>query len=303
MIPGGSELAWVRERWSAHSLRQDEGSGGLAIGYTAGSMKGSLYLFLGLLISACGDSEPEPGGQAGQSSVAGSGGSAGTSAGAGGVGTTAGSSAGGTAGAGGSAAGSSAAGSGTAGGGAAGAATAGAGGAGGGGGMGGAGGGSAGSGGGSAGSGNSCVPNPSGTFSVQGDVVHDAKTCLDWMKVTKTDVGYADAEAYCEGSTLGGFDDWRIPNASELASTITLCGKYPPTDGPVDTKVFDIQGDGYWTTTSAGEPNKVCAIGMNNAGGYYVFGTTGPQRVRCVRGTGTVTMVKDCTMAQGCMNW
>jgi hypothetical protein len=160
------------------------------------------------------------------------------------------------------------------------------------------------SGGASAGAGGAsgCSPNPSGALGVVGDTVHDAKTCLDWMKTTKTGVNYAAAEMFCSDSTLGGFDDWRIPSASELASTVTLCGKYPP-DGPIDTKLFDQQGDGYWTTTPAGEPNKVCAIGMLNAGGYYHYGTAGPQVVRCVRGAGSVKMVKDCTPAQGCMSW
>jgi len=132
--------------------------------------------------------------------------------------------------------------------------------------------------------------------------VHDAKTCLDWLKVTHTGVNYEAADMFCGMATLGGFDDWRIPNVDEYASTITLCGKYPP-EGPVDTQFFDQQGDGYWTSTPAGEPNKVCAVGMLNAGGYYHFGTAGPQVVRCVRGTGTVKMVKDCTVAQGCSTW
>lgn len=122
------------------------------------------------------------------------------------------------------------------------------------------------------------------------------------MKTTQSGVNYEAAEQFCGASTLGGFDDWRIPNVHEYASTVTLCGKYPP-EGPVDTKFFDQQGDGYWTSTPAGEPNKVCAVGMANAGGYYHYGTAGPQVVRCVRGTGTVKMIKDCTTAQGCSSW
>jgi hypothetical protein len=42
---------------------------------------------------------------------------------------------------------------------------------------------------------------------------------------------------------------------------------------------------------------------MLNAGGYYHYGTAGPRVVRCVRGTGTFKMVKDCIAAQGCSNW
>jgi hypothetical protein len=147
-----------------------------------------------------------------------------------------------------------------------------------------------------------CTPEAGGKLSVVGDVVHDPTTCLDWAKTTTANVNFAAAETACGDSQLGGFDDWRIPSASELASIITLCGKYAP-DGPVDTTVFDIVGDGYWTTTSAGELNKVCAIGMANAGGYYHYGTAGPQVVRCVRGSGTVKMVKACTESDGCKTW
>jgi hypothetical protein len=156
--------------------------------------------------------------------------------------------------------------------------------------------------GGSAGDASGCVPQPSGALLAMGDVVHDAKSCLDWMRVTQAGVSYAAAETFCNDSSEGGFDDWRIPNASELASIVTLCGKYPP-EGPIDTSVFDLQGDGYWTSTPAGEPNKVCAIGMANAGGYYHYGTAGPQVVRCVRGQGTVEDVTACTTAQGCKDW
>jgi len=156
--------------------------------------------------------------------------------------------------------------------------------------------------GGGAGGASGCVPDASGALGTVGDTVRDSKTCLDWMKTTKTGVNYAAADMFCADATTGGFDDWRIPTASEFASTITLCGKYPP-DGPTDPKFFDQKGDGYWTSTPAGEPNKVCAVGMADAGDYYHYGTAGPQVVRCVRGTGSVTMVKDCIVAMGCKTW
>lgn len=161
--------------------------------------------------------------------------------------------------------------------------------------------GASGGGAGGAGAGGACTPKADGAVQAVGETLHDEKTCLDWMKTTKSGVNYAAAEMFCADSILGGFDDWRIPSASEFASTVTRCGKYQP-EGPVDP-AFDQVGDGYWTTTPAGEPNKVCAVGMLNAGGYYHYGTAGPQVVRCVRGTGTVKMVKDCTVAQGCSNW
>lgn len=255
-------------------------------------MKTAFVVLVGLSLWGCGGSDSEPSGQAGT----GGGGTAGTSGGGsggasvGGAGAnTGGATAGGTSGGtGGVGAGGAVAGGGVGG-------TA----AGGGGGSSGGTGGSGGSGGGGA-----CTPNPAGKLVVVGETVHDEKTCLDWMKTTQDNVNYAASETFCGDSTLGGFDDWRIPNLNEFASIITACGKYPP-EGPVDTSIFDIKGDGYWTTTSAGEPNKVCAVGMANAGGYYHYGTAGPQVVRCVRGTGTVKTVMDCTVKEidGCKEW
>lgn len=248
-------------------------------------MKRVLWLLCGFFGLGCSAADPGGLGASGAPAAAGSAGQVGASGGAG-------ASSGGTASAG-QATGGGANGAGMAGSATAGAASNGGGGS----------GGSAGSAGSaSAGGIAGCTPEAAGALSVVGETVHDAKTCLDWMKTTKTGVNYAAAETFCADSALGGFDDWRIPDASEFASLVTLCGKYPP-EGPIDTKVFDQQGDGYWTTTPAGEPNKVCAVGMLNAGGYYHFGTAGPQVVRCVRGTGTAKVVKDCTTAMGCSNW
>jgi hypothetical protein len=141
---------------------------------------------------------------------------------------------------------------------------------------------------------------------VTGDVVFDPRTCLSWMRATKEGVNLnpalpPDGITFCEGLTLGGHDDWRVPTVSELASIVTRCGKYPP-EGPWDA-AFEVRGDGYWTTTSAGQPRKVCAIGTANAGKFYEYGIDGPQVVRCVRGTGAVKPARDCTTGATCADW
>lgn len=147
-----------------------------------------------------------------------------------------------------------------------------------------------------------CTPEPSGAYVTKGDLVLDQRTCLAWMQESVSGMGLSAAKAFCEGLSRGGFEDWRVPTASEAASLMIRCGSYPP----MDTTVFSLSGDGIWTTTEsgsvAGNENKVCGIGQNT-GQYYDFGPVGAQHTRCVRGTVTVPTVKDCKLAQGCMNW
>ena len=54
-------------------------------------------------------------------------------------------------------------------------------------------------------------------YSVSNDVVLDTWTGLSWQRTAPvTPIRWMDALAYCEGLSLGGQTDWRVPNAKEL---------------------------------------------------------------------------------------
>jgi hypothetical protein len=127
---------------------------------------------------------------------------------------------------------------------------------------------------------------------VDGEVVFDERTCLTWQKSDTQGQDYATAEAYCAGLVLSGYDDWRLPTAGEVVGIFKCDGTFPPVEN-----VFEVGGDGIWTTTEtgtlAGDQPKVCGAGQNS-GQFYDFGKVGPQNTRCVRGPITLPDRTDC---------
>jgi len=55
-------------------------------------------------------------------------------------------------------------------------------------------------------------------------IVHDSKTGLDWQDDYSSNgdnikySNWTEAIDYCEAFSLGGYDDWRLPNINELKS-------------------------------------------------------------------------------------
>lgn len=139
-----------------------------------------------------------------------------------------------------------------------------------------------------------CTPNPSGTFVLESndEVVFDETTCLWWMQENTSGDPYAEATTYCDGLTLGGYDDWRIPTAGEVVSIFKCDSTFPPVED-----IFTVVGDGIWTTTEtgtvAGDLPKVCGAGQSS-GQFYDFGQVGGQNTRCVRGAITLPDRTDC---------
>ncbi|HHE05625.1 MAG TPA: DUF1566 domain-containing protein, partial [Epsilonproteobacteria bacterium] len=122
------------------------------------------------------------------------------------------------------------------------------------------------------------------------EIVTDSSTSLMWQDNTDTsDVAkkrnWADAQNYCHGLLLGGYDDWRLPQIQEL---YFIAKKDSAT--PLGTPFEYAATDDYW---SADISNDIATY-VNFADAYenYVFIHEIPiiqpekplKNVRCVRG-------------------
>jgi hypothetical protein len=132
------------------------------------------------------------------------------------------------------------------------------------------------------------VANPQSYDTNDPEVVVDRVTGLSWQRVLDPGVYYLHPAAnYCEGLTLAGHHDWRLPSMIELSS-ITDTSRTDPAADPIafanTPSVF------FWTSQTD----------VTNTGlGWYVSFKTGGTyvgndvrrfaRVRCVRGRPSCT--------------
>jgi hypothetical protein len=140
------------------------------------------------------------------------------------------------------------------------------------------------------------MPNPEGTgpnpasYAVSDGVVHDNVTCLDWIQSSEGSFDNSGARSYCEGLSLGGFDDWRAPTRVEMMSIMDW------TRGPAVDSVFS---GGAWHHTGS---NWILTIQQRGAGAgtdYHwgfnmsdgitsnAYSAGRGASVRCVRGNGS----------------
>ena len=134
-------------------------------------------------------------------------------------------------------------------------------------------------------------------FTKSGDIVTDNITTLQWQdnsEVNTTTKFWADAITYCEGMTLGGFDDWRMPNINELLS---IANKNKTT-APAISNVFQFVAYTpnnltsytvlYWSSTTSVDYNDRAYTVSFNYGDeidvYPQMEKTKANYFRCVRG-------------------
>jgi len=122
------------------------------------------------------------------------------------------------------------------------------------------------------------------SFAVDPDglTVTDSVTGLVWQRGTYLSY-WPGAAAYCDGLTLAGHGDWRLPNRQDLLSIIDYGRAWPA----IDTESF--LGDNQWTwssSSSAADFNYVWVVAFMDGSVYSVMKDDGliPRSVRCVRG-------------------
>ena len=139
---------------------------------------------------------------------------------------------------------------------------------------------------------------PSFTTVVSNAVVKDSTTELYWQKDYATGKTWQQALEYCENLTLGGYDDWRLPNYNELASIIDFT-RTDPAANPTYLNIPTDETKYFWTsTTRQDSPNKALAFDFKVGLSKFGIAKSDMNYVRCVRsdlcGAGKFLSGKNC---------
>ena len=122
-------------------------------------------------------------------------------------------------------------------------------------------------------------------FSRDADIVTDNKTTLQWQDDNNGTVGtgmaWETAITHCEALTLGGYDDWRLPNFNELYYIADRSRANPAIDPVFANRAYEY----YWSSTSM-VSNESSAWVVHFGGGYSNVDVpkSTVHFVRCVRG-------------------
>ena len=112
-------------------------------------------------------------------------------------------------------------------------------------------------------------------------IVTDSRSRLMWQQGESEEMTWGSALSYCEGLSLGGHTDWKLPNVKELESLMDDTRDIPTIDttffpGALSTK--------YWTSTTENTAT-TWARSVDFTWGYVQGSAkSSSDNVRCVRG-------------------
>lgn len=120
------------------------------------------------------------------------------------------------------------------------------------------------------------------TINTDGTVI-DNVTGLMWQRDDdNTTRDWSAAGAYCDGLTLAGYTDWRLPSKKELQTLVS----YDAANPAIDSNAFPgTEPSEYWSVTSAAYRSSY-AWYVNFSYGYvnnYIKTVSSYYYVRCVR--------------------
>ncbi len=105
------------------------------------------------------------------------------------------------------------------------------------------------------------INNPSFINNNNGTVT-DAITTLMWQSTDGGEMTFENGKIYVDTLTLGGFTNWRLPNAQEAFSILNLQNNNPA----LNTNYFTNTNAGYWWTSEV-QINDATKVWCTNAGG------------------------------------
>lgn len=126
-------------------------------------------------------------------------------------------------------------------------------------------------------------PSPAGSFTDNGDgTITESTTGLIWEKVPGASTyTWINALAHCEGLSLAGRTDWRLPDRQELKSLVDPSRSNPSIDPAFNG---NCQPYAHWTSTSYyNVPNSAWVVGFGS-GNALTHGAGNSNYARCVRG-------------------
>lgn len=126
--------------------------------------------------------------------------------------------------------------------------------------------------------------------------VTDNKTGLMWQQGEGGSMSWDKAISYCEGLTLGGNSDWRLPNSKELES-LTDDTRYSPA---IDTAFFpNAHASVHWSSTTVSEHEVGAWSVLFGYGDVVIYDKVNYSYVRCVRGGQSGSSTNNCAATLG----
>ena len=110
-------------------------------------------------------------------------------------------------------------------------------------------------------------------------IVTDNKTKLQWQDNESVSKKWTDAIDYCEALTLGGYNDWRLPNQNEIRSIVDK-SKFDPA---IDSTFQNVVSFNYWSSsTLVGGVSRALGVDFYYGGDGWDF-KSNEYYVCCVR--------------------